>query len=176
MTMNWSFGYQRADDDWKSTKTVVRDLIECAHGGGNYLLDIGPRGDGSVPEQEVRILTEVGQWLETNREVVFDTDICQPSRHCYALFTRRGNTLYMNVHFWPGEYVAIVGLMTRVKSARLLKTGQSVNFTQDRFRTHLTGLPIDPPDYPVTTIVIECESEPLQDHIFVRTNMPRESA
>ncbi len=174
MTMNWSFGYQRADDDWKSTKTIVRDLIECAHSGGNYLLDIGPRGDGSVPEEEVRILTEVGQWLETNREAVFETDLCQPSRHCYALFTRRGSTLYMNVHFWPGEYVAIVGLMTHVKSARLLKTGQEVKFTQDRFRTVFTGLPLDPPDYPVTTIAIECESEPMQDHLFVRSNMPRE--
>lgn len=176
MTMNWSFGYQRADDDWKTTKTVVRDLIECAHGGGNYLLDIGPRGDGSVPEEEVRILTEVGQWLEINREAVFETDLCQPSRHCYALFTRRGNTLYMNVHFWPGEYVAIVGLMTRIKSARLLKTGQKVEFNQDRFRAVFTGLPLDPPDYPVTTIAIECESEPIQDHLFVRSNMPREHA
>ncbi|HEY2859710.1 MAG TPA: alpha-L-fucosidase, partial [Terracidiphilus sp.] len=50
MTLNDSWGYQRADDNWKSPKTVVRNLISCARDGGNYLLNIGPRGDGSIPE------------------------------------------------------------------------------------------------------------------------------
>src|SRR5579864_307857 len=51
MTMNDSWGYQRADDNWKSPKTIVRNLVECAQGGGNYLLNIGPTGDGSVPSE-----------------------------------------------------------------------------------------------------------------------------
>jgi len=50
MTLNDSWGYQRADDDWKSSKTIVCNLIKCASGGGNYLLNIGPKPDGSVPE------------------------------------------------------------------------------------------------------------------------------
>src|SRR5437870_7087708 len=49
MTMNDSWGYQRADDNWKSAKTLVRNVVECAQGGGNYLLNIGPKGDGSIP-------------------------------------------------------------------------------------------------------------------------------
>src|SRR5712691_11545881 len=57
MTMNGSWGYQHADDDWKSPKTVVRNLITCARDGGNYLLNIGPKPDGSIPEDSVRILT-----------------------------------------------------------------------------------------------------------------------
>ena len=50
MTMNDSWGYHKADDDWKSPKTVVRNLIQCAQDGGNYLLNIGPKPDGSIPE------------------------------------------------------------------------------------------------------------------------------
>ena len=79
----------------------------------------------------------------------------------------------MHVHFWPGEEVAIGGLMNKVLSARVLKTGQSLALTQDGFCTKFTGLPKNAPDSPVTTIVIECDGEPRQDNIYVRTNKPR---
>ena len=174
MTMNDSWGYQRADDNWKNSKTIVRNLINCASGGGNYLLNIGPRNDGSIPEPSVRVLTEVGQWMDTNGASIYQSDICQVNSSTYASFTRKGNTLYMHVHFWPGEYVAIGGLQTGVKSAHLIKTGQQVKFTQDRFQTKFIALPQDAPDYPVTTLAIECESEPTQDIIAVRREMPRE--
>jgi alpha-L-fucosidase len=173
MTLNDSWGYQRADDDWKSSKTVVRNLITCSRDGGNYLLNIGPKGDGSVPEEEVRVLTEVGKWMDTNGETIYKSDLCQPRRSTYASFTRTGNTLFMHVHFWPGKDVAISGLMTKVKSAHLLKTKEDVKFTQDPYRVHLIGLPEEAPDSPVTTIVLECESEPTQDTDFVRKNKPR---
>jgi alpha-L-fucosidase len=81
----------------------------------------------------------------------------------------------MHVHFWPGQDVAISGLMVKVKSARLLKGNQPVTFTQDPYRVHLTGLPMDAPDGPVTTIALECDGEPHQDTDFVRINKPRGS-
>ncbi len=79
----------------------------------------------------------------------------------------------MHVHFWPGQDVAISGLMVKVKSARLQKTAQNLKFTQDPYRVHITGLPMDAPDTPVTTIVLECDGEPKQDTDFVRKNKPR---
>ena len=173
MTLNDSWGYQRADDNWKSSKTIIRNLISCVRDGGNYLLNIGPRPDGSVPEESVNVLTEVGRWMDTNGDTIYKSDLCQPRRSNYGSFTRTGNTLFLHVHFWPGEDVAICGLQTKVKSARLLKTNKSVTVSQDPYRVHLTGLPIDAPDSPVTTIAIECESEPTQDNLFVRKNKPR---
>lgn len=173
MTLNDSWGYQRADDNWKSSRTVIRNLIQCARDGGNYLLNIGPKPDGSVPEESVRILSEVGHWMETNGDTIYKSDLCQVRRSNYASFTRTGNTLYMHVHFWPGEYVAISGLKVKVKSARLLKTGAEVKFTQDEFQTKFIDLPGKAPDYPVTTIAIECDAEPMQDTDFVRKNKPR---
>lgn len=173
MTLNDSWGYQRADDDWKSPRTVIRNLIKCASEGGNYLLNIGPKPDGSVPEESVRILSEVGEWMQTNGHTIYESDVCQVRRSTYASFTRKGNTLYMHVHFWPGEYVAISGLRTRVKAAHLLKSGAEVKFTQDDFQTKLIGLPAEAPDTRVTTIALECESEPVQDTNYVRENKPR---
>ena len=69
MTMNDSWGYQKADDDWKTPKTIVRNLITCARDSGNYLLNIGPKADGSIPEESVRILTAVGKWMDRNGQV-----------------------------------------------------------------------------------------------------------
>jgi alpha-L-fucosidase len=173
MTLNESWGYQRADDNWKTSKTIVRNLVYCAHDGGNYLLNIGPKPDGSIPEESVRVLTEVGRWVSRNGESIHTQERCQPHRSNYANFSRNGNMLYMHVYFWPGETISLGGLKTGVKSARLLASGQSVKFEQDRFRVRFTGLPAEPPDHPVTTLAIECESEPIQDTDFVRRERPR---
>lgn len=173
MTLNDSWGYQAADDNWKTSRTILRNLITCARDDGNYLLNIGPKPDGSVPEPSVRALREVGGWLDTNGHTIYETDICQVRRSNYASFTRKGNTLYMHVHFWPGEYVAISGLRNKVLSARLVKSDKTVAFVQDDFRVRFTGLPSEAPDKPLTTIAIECDSEPHQDTDYVRINKPR---
>jgi alpha-L-fucosidase len=176
MTMNESWGYQKADDAWKTPKTIVRNLASCARDGGNYLLNIGPKPDGSVPEESVKILTSVGKWMERNGQSIYQSEKTQPRRSQFASFTRKGNTLYMHVHFWPGETVALGGLMNQVKSARLLATGKDVKFDQDKFRVRFTGLPATAPDDPVTTIAIECDGEPRQDTDFVRKERPRLNA
>src|SRR5260370_10060254 len=107
-------------------------------------------------------MTAVGKWMEKNGATIYTAEPCQVKRSNYASYTRKGNTLYMHVHFWPGDYVAISGLMVKVKSAKLVKTGETVAFTQDEFRVRFTGLPMEAPDTPLTTIAIECDSEPYQ--------------
>jgi alpha-L-fucosidase len=79
----------------------------------------------------------------------------------------------MHVHFWPGEYVAVSGLKTKVKSAKLVKTGAALKFMQDDFRVRILDLPVKAPGFPVTTIALECESEPTQNTDYVRENKPR---
>ncbi len=168
MTLNDSWGYQRADDGWKTPKQVVRNLITCARDGGNYLLNIGPTGDGSIPAETTAIFTKVGEWMSKNGESIYGTDKCQLTRSRNGSFTRRGTTLYFHVHYYPGREVAFAGLMTRAKSARLLAGGRQVDFKQDAYSIKFTGLPEKAPDDPVTTIAIECESVPTQDNLFVR--------
>jgi alpha-L-fucosidase len=119
--MNDSWGYQAADDNWKSPKQVVRNLITCSHDTGNYLINIGPKADGSIPEESVRIMTAVGKWMSRNGETIYKSEPCQPRRSNYAEFTRRGNTLYMHVHFWPGSTVNLGGLRNKVLSANCLR-------------------------------------------------------
>jgi len=74
----------------------------------------------------------------------------------------------MHVHFWPGEYVAISGLMVKMKSAKMVKTGESMIFIQDDLGVRFTGLPKAAPDSPLTTIAVECDGESHQDTDHVR--------
>jgi len=174
MTLNDSWGYQSADNNWKSPTTIIRNLITCARDGGNYLLNIGPRGDGSIPEDSTRVLSAVGDWMSKNGATIYDSDHpCQPRRGNYVSFTRKGNTLYAHVHYWPGETVVIGNLMNRVSSVKMFATGQPVKFEQDDFRVRLTGLPKKAPDL-VTTFALECDTEARQDNEGKRATRPRE--
>src|SRR5499433_1673804 len=128
MTLNDSWGYNASDVGSKSPTTVIRNLITCARDDGNYLLNIGPKHDGSIPQESIDILSSVGQWMDKNGQSIYGSDRCQPRRSNYASFTRKGNTLFAHVHFWPGETVVVAGLMTKVRSAKLLATGQKVEF------------------------------------------------
>jgi alpha-L-fucosidase len=171
--MNDSWGYHKADDNWKSPKTIVRNLISCARDGGNYLLNIGPKPDGSIPEESVRILTAVGNWMDKNGSTIYEAQRCKVRESALADFTRKGNTLYVHVYDWPGQTVSVGGLQSKVKSAKLLATGKPVEFKQGEFRVQFTGLPAAAPDNPATVIAVECESEPAQDTENIRKNRPR---
>jgi alpha-L-fucosidase len=187
MTLNDSWGYSAADDDWKSPRAVLRNLINCARDGGNYLLNVGPQPDGTIPEASVRILTEVGRWLERNGRAIYASERGSFGWGNYAGYTRSGNTLYMHVYRWPGltpaqewlpfyqpgVVLAIGALTAKVKSARFLATGTPVKFEQNELGLRLTGLPERAPDSPLTVIEIECESVPSFNHEAMRDRWPR---
>lgn len=82
----------------------------------------------------------------------------------------------MHVHAWPGDTAVVAGLLTPVKSVRLLASGQTVKVQQEKLRLKLTGLPVKAPDSPMTTIAIECDGEPRQDNILVRNDHQRGQA
>jgi alpha-L-fucosidase len=173
MTMNGSWGYHTSDDAWKTPKDIVNNLITCSRDEGNYLLNIGPKPDGSVPPESVKILESVGRWMSKNGSTIYGADKCKVTRSNYANFTRKGNTLFMHVRFWPGDTVSLAGLKAKVTGAKLVATGQPVSVKQEEFRVRLTGLPAQAPDDPITTIAIECASEPDQDVIWERNDKPR---
>ena len=173
MTMNDSWGFQKNDDNWKSPKAVIQNLVTCARDGGNYLLNIGPMADGSIPPDSVRILSEVGQWMSRNGTAVIGSDLCQVRNSVFATFTRKAKTLYAHAYYWPGETLSIGGLRTKVLSAKYLATGKPVKFNQDDFRLRLTGLPAEAPDHPLTSFALECAEVPTQNNERTRIERPR---
>jgi alpha-L-fucosidase len=188
MTLNDSWGFNRGDDAWKTPKQVVDNLATCARGGGNYLLNIGPEPDGSIPPDTLSTLESVGKWLEPNGKSIYATERFKGDWNTNANYTRRGNTLYVHQHYWPGHtpaaewlsfyqpevVVAIGGLKAKVLSAKMLKTGQKVDFTQDEFNLRLTSMPLTAPDNPATVIEVECDAEPTISHEEMRSKWPRQ--
>jgi len=163
MTINDSWAYLAGDNNWKSPQQLVQNLVECARDGGNYLLDIGPRADGSVPEQAVMRLKSMGEWLRRNGDAVYGTQRCRFPHGNVGIYTRKGTTLYTIIYFWPGKTMTVGGVHCTVKSARFLATGQPVHFMQKGSQLIFTGLPESAPDQPVTVIAAECDTEPVQD-------------
>src|ERR1700689_1462963 len=155
MTINDSWACLAGDNNWKSAQQLVQNLVECARDGGNYLLDIGPRADGSVPEPAVTRLHAIGGWLRRNGEAVYGTQKCRFPHGNIGVYTRRGNTLYTVVYFWPGSTMTVGGVRCKVLSARFLANGHPVRFEQRGSQLIFGGLPEKAPDEPVTVIAAE---------------------
>jgi alpha-L-fucosidase len=174
MTMNDSWGYQKADDNWKTSKNIVRNLIRCTRDNGNYLLNIGPKPDGSIPAESVNILTGVGRWMDTHAELIHaPVSVCKVKRGQFSDFIERGNKLYIMIQFWPGSEVSIGGLKTKAVSAKLYGSSTPVKFDQDDFRLRFTGLPATAPNPMISVLEVEFDAPPEQDNIGVRRNRKR---
>lgn len=173
MTLNDSWGYHASDRNWKSPTTVIRNLVTCARDGGNYLLNIGPTGDGSIPLESAQILTTVGTWMSKHGQTIYESNNCQPRRGNYVTYTRKGNTLFAHVYYWPGSTAVIGNLLNKVKTVRMHGSNQPVRFEQDDYRIRLLGLPRRAPEF-VTTFSIELDGEPRQNHEGKRAEKPRE--
>ncbi len=124
MTINNTWGYKRGDHTYKSVRTLLVNLIHCASGGGNYLLNVGPTGSGTIPKGEVRRLLAMGRWLKTNGAAIYGTHrspFGQPLTFGYA--TRKKNKIYLEVTRWPRHgtlSVPTAGLSERIIRAYLL--------------------------------------------------------
>ena len=160
MTFNGSWGwFPTPPEDWRSTRDVINMLRQVTAGGGNLLLNIGPKPDGSVPETAVERLTPVGKWLEKYGEAIYG----QVTR-CDQLgewmptgqWTLKGRTGYFHVNRGWGSEIAIGGLKTKVKRAQLLG-GKRLSVDQQGNRLVLKGLPPTCPDRNAEIGVIKVE-------------------
>ncbi|WP_375082016.1 alpha-L-fucosidase [Microbacterium sp. CR_7] len=126
-THNNNWGYFRGDNAFKSSRTLVRKLVEVVSKGGNMLLNVGPQPDGAFPVESVRTLSEVGEWLEVNGESIYGADAAGIPKPEWGYYTRRGNTLYAHVLEGPIGPLALTGVdKSLVLSARLLATGAAI--------------------------------------------------
>lgn len=85
MTMNDSWGYQHTDSNYKSPYILLRTFVDCLSMGGNLLLDIGPKEDGSIPEEQIAVLKEFGRWTKKHKEAIYETRAGIPTEHFQEL-------------------------------------------------------------------------------------------
>lgn len=120
-TINDSWGYNAADDNYKSTQDLIRLLVKVVSRGGNLLLNIGPRGDGTIPTEQVDRLRELGKWLEKNGEAIYGTRPGPLPPTDWGYVVQKDRRIYLHILDWPGSTVELKGLLVKdIASAHLL--------------------------------------------------------
>jgi alpha-L-fucosidase len=132
MTMNRYWGWNRADTEWKSTGELIHTLVDVASKGGNFLLNIGPKPDGSFPVEAQDRLAGMGEWMDAFGESIYDTQASPfPAAFEWGRATVRSDadadadetTLYLHVFDWPRTPQLIVPQLDgEILSAELLGT------------------------------------------------------
>jgi alpha-L-fucosidase len=125
VTMNNHWGYCRTDGYFKPASMVIKKLVECVSKGGNLLLNVGPDARGRIPDESVKILKEVGRWMERNSESVYGCGKSTLPKPDYGRLTQRdGNTLYIHIFDNTVGPLPVIGVKQEdILSARDLATG-----------------------------------------------------
>jgi alpha-L-fucosidase len=144
MTMNYSWAYVPSDTAFKSPYEILRTLIEVVSRGGNLLLNIGPRGDGSLVPEERDIMVELAKWMKTNKESVVGVTPGLEPWQFYGPSTQNGNLVYLHQFAMPMESVVARGIkVARVKSVKILGSNEELQFTR---RTAINDISTKDPD------------------------------
>ncbi len=158
MTMNGSWGYKSSDHKWKSTETLVHNLIDIASKGGNYLLNVGPTALGEFPEESIVRLKEIGAWMKKNGEAIYGTKANPLSPidwgRCTAKDSAGKTILYFSIFNYPKDgKLLLPELPVNISSATLLQNGAPLQFTRQDNRFNVS-LPVVCPGTIATVIKI----------------------
>jgi alpha-L-fucosidase len=174
MTMNGSWGYKSWDHKWKSTETLIHNLVDIASKGGNYLLNVGPKEDGTFPQESIDRLKAVGAWMKVNHEAIYATKASPvaplPWGRCTSKEGKNSTTLYFTVFDWPQDgKLYVPGLKNEIISAKLL-AGGNVKATSANGGMAIK-VPAKAPDVIASVIKIEVKGEVANVNLVAKDKM-----
>jgi alpha-L-fucosidase len=168
MTMNNSWGYQPNDTNYKSVNQIIRILVDCISMGGNLLLDIGPKPDGTIPQEQIDILKGLGRWTSKHKSAIYGTRAGIPFGHFngYTALSKDKTILYLYVDNKPNGPLLIKGLKNKVNRAWVVGNGTKLKTTVvgKQYWSDVPGLlyievPEDVQDQDVTVIAMQLDGE-----------------
>lgn len=163
MTMNNSWGFRSNDNKWKSSTMLIQNLIDIASKGGNYLLNVGPKADGTFPKESVNLLKDIGDWMKKYGEAIYGTHANPIENIDYGRITakddKKSTTLYLSVFSWPANgKLKIKGLSTKAVSAILIGDKKKLTLKEDPDgNLEITDLPTNAPDKSASVIAIKLD-------------------
>ena len=155
MTMNDTWGFKSYDENWKSTETLVRQLVDAASKGGNYLLNVGPTKEGIIPEASVTRLKEMGEWMKVNGEAIYGTSASPFAGLEWGRSTTKGNKIYLSVFDWPKGTLEVPLPEQEITKAYLLADpGKELELKKGESSLAIS-VPAKAPDAIASVIVLE---------------------
>ena len=157
MMMNTTWGFKFYDDRWKTPETIIRNLIDIASKGGNYLLNVGPTKEGLIPAPSLERLAAVGRWMKVNGESIYGTTASPfATQLSFGRATSKPGRVYLHVFNWPAEgKVSVPSWGAHISKAYLLANPKSpLKFTQASDGVAIQ-LPAKPSDPMATVVVLE---------------------
>lgn len=138
-TMNDSWGYQPYDDNYKTSNMIIRTLADVISMGGNLLLDIGPKSDGTIPEKQAQILKDLGQWTSKHPTAIYDTNRGIPFENYKgkSALSTSGKSLFLYLEE-AKNFTKIYGLATKPVSAKIIgdsKAAIKMDYSQEKTLT-----------------------------------------
>ena len=158
--MNRTWGYAPNDRNYKPVNEILRLLASCASQSGNFLLNVSPDGEGIIPVEQDELLKKIGKWMQVNGKAIYGAGPSPVVAPNLGMTSRVGDKVYMLIQRWPGSTVPFAWCGSKVKSARMLTTGQLARIEQKGDRVWLHDLPQTPPDPWLNVIELTFEGEP----------------
>ena len=133
MTMNDNWGYFPSDTNYKPVSQIIRTFVEVISSGGNLLLNIGPKPDGSIAAEQVERLEALGKWISKHESAVFNSKAGLPYGHFFGptLLSKDETKIYLALFDNPKNYILLKGIQNKVKSIKVVGTNQELSFERN---------------------------------------------
>lgn len=153
MTMNENWGFHATDNQWKSIETLIQNLVDIASKGGNFLLNIGPKADGTIPPQSIDRLSAIGDWLAQYGESIYGTTASPfAETPAWGRYTQKPGHLYAHVFNWPTDAQLIVPAIPNLQRVYLLDAPEdSLDYALENEKC-VVRLPKDAPN-PYSSVI-----------------------
>ena len=158
--MNRTWGYAKYDLNYKPVAEILRLLASCSSQGGNFLLNVSPDGEGTIPSEQQEMLQKIGKWMGKNGKAIYGalpSPVVAPNLGMTSMVNSK---VYLLIQRWPGSTVPLAWCGSKVVKAQLLSTGQLAKIEQKGDRVWLHDLPNEPVDPDLNVIELTFEDKP----------------
>ncbi len=171
MTIRDTWGFKLSDTNFKSTKTLIHNLVDIASKGGNYLLNVGPKSNGEIPQESIDRLKGMAAWMKDNSESIYGTTRTPFARLNWGRCTKKesvnGTKLYLHIFDWPKDgKLELPGLRSKVEAAYFLADMQTPVKIETTEEGATMYLPKEAPDEIDTVVVAKIIGELKVDRIL----------
>lgn len=103
MTLNGTWGYSKTNQNWHTQPELVKNMVDIVSKGGNYLLNVGPKVDGTIPDKSVELMNSIGDWMRVNGESIYGSRANTLGRVNWGRITTKPGKLFLHIFNWPSD-------------------------------------------------------------------------